>query len=55
MCVCVCVCACISATEIQTTGLISVKFGMRILLNAGKAQSWVSTPYPDPLQGTGGP
>jgi hypothetical protein len=45
---CVCVCACISAIEIQTTGLILVKFGMGILLNAGMVRSWDSTPYPDP-------
>ena len=28
-----CVCECVSAIEIQTTGLISVKFGMGILPN----------------------
>ncbi len=52
MCVCVCVCArvraCISAIEIQTTGPISIKCGMWILINAGKVRSWVATTYPDP-------
>ncbi len=43
-----CVCACISAIEIQTTGPISMKFGMGILLNTVKVRSCVATPYPDP-------
>jgi hypothetical protein len=43
-----CVCVCISAIEIQTTGPISMKFGMGILLNTGKVHSCVATPYPDP-------
>ncbi len=47
-----CVCGCISAIEIQTTALILMKFGMEILLNAGKVPRWVATPYPHP-QGLG--
>jgi len=42
----------ISGIEIQTTGLISMKFGMGILLNGGKVCSWDLTPYPNP-QGQG--
>jgi hypothetical protein len=42
----------VSAIEIQTTGPISMKFGMSILLNGGKVHSWDSTPYPNP-QGQG--
>jgi hypothetical protein len=42
------VCACISAIEIQTTAPILMKFGIEILLNAGKVPSWVATPYPHP-------
>ncbi len=38
---CVWVCGCVSAIEIQTTGLILMKFGMGILLNMGKVHSWV--------------
>ena len=45
---------CISAIEIQTTALILMKFGMAILLIAGKVPSWVATPYPHP-RGQGGP
>ncbi len=37
---------CVSAIEIQTTGPISMKFGMSILLNGGKVRSWDSTPTP---------
>ena len=48
------VCECISVIEIQTTALILMKFGMEILLNAGKVPIWVATPYPHP-QGQGGP
>ncbi len=33
---CVCVCVCVFGIEIQTTGLISMKFDMGILLNGGK-------------------
>jgi hypothetical protein len=43
-----CVCVCVSAIEIQTTALILMKFGMEILLNAGKVPSRVATPYPHP-------
>ena len=39
---------CVSAIEIQTTGPISMKFGMSILLNGGKVRSWDLTPYPSP-------
>ena len=42
-----CVCVCVSAIEIQTTGPISMKFGMGILLNGGKVYSWDSTAYPN--------
>ncbi len=35
---------CVSAIEIQTTGPISMTFGMGILLNGGKVHSWDSTP-----------
>ena len=45
---------CVYSAEIQTTGLISMKFGMGILLNGGKVCSWDLTPYPNP-QGQGGP
>ncbi len=45
---------CVSAIEIQTTGPISMKFGMSILLNGGKVRSWDLTPYPNP-RGQGGP
>ncbi len=45
---------CVSALEIQTTGPISMKFGMSILLNGGKVHSYDSTPYPNP-RGQGGP
>ncbi len=41
-------CACISAIEVQSTALILMKFGMEILLNAGKVPIWVATPYPHP-------
>ncbi len=44
----VCVCVYISAIEIQTTALILMKFGMEILLNAGKVPSRFATPYPHP-------
>ncbi len=37
---------CVSAMEIQTTGPISMKFGIRILLHGGKVCCWDSTPYP---------
>ncbi len=47
-------CVCVSAIEIQTTGAISIKFGMGMLLNMGKIHCWVATPYPYP-QGQGGP
>jgi hypothetical protein len=47
-------CVYISATEIQTTGLILMKFGMAILLNIGKVHSWVATPYPDTDGGLNG-
>ncbi len=43
---------CVYSIEIQTTGLISMKFGMGILLNGGKVCSWDLTPYPNP-QGQG--
>ena len=43
---------CVYSVEIQTTGLISMKFGMGILLNGGKVCSWDLTPYPNP-QGQG--
>ncbi len=36
-------CACISAIEIQTTVQILMKFGMEVLLNAGKVPGWVAT------------
>ncbi len=39
---------CVSAIEIQTTGQISMKFGMSILLIEGKVCSWDLTPYPNP-------
>ncbi len=45
---------CVSAIEIQTTGPISMKLSMSILLNGGKVRRWDSTPYPNPL-GQGGP
>jgi hypothetical protein len=45
---CVCVCVCVSAIEIQTTAPILMKFGIEILINAGKVPSWVATPYPHP-------
>ncbi len=45
---CVCVGAYISGIKIQTTGPISMKFGMGILLNGGKVHSWDSPPYPNP-------
>jgi hypothetical protein len=38
----------ISAIEIQTTALILMKFGMEILLIAGKVPSRVATPYSHP-------
>jgi hypothetical protein len=38
----------VSAIEIQTTGPISMKFGMGRLLNMGKVCSWVANPYPTP-------
>jgi hypothetical protein len=44
----------VSAIEIQTTGPISMKFSMSILLNVGKVCKWDLTPYPNPL-GQGGP
>ncbi len=47
-------CAYISAIEIQTSGLISVRFGMGIFLNVGKVRSWVATPFPKP-RGQGDP
>jgi len=47
-------CVCVSAIEIQTTGPISMKFGMGILLYGGKVCSWDSNPYPNP-QGQGDP
>ncbi len=47
-------CGCVSAIEIQTTRLISMKFGMGILLYGGKVHSWDLPPYPNP-QGQGGP
>jgi len=34
-------CVCV---YIRTTGPISMKFGMGILLNTGKVHSWVATP-----------
>ncbi len=43
---CVCVCVCVSTIEIQTTALILMKFGMEMLLNAGKVPSWVAYPHP---------
>ncbi len=47
---------CVSAIEILTTGPISMKFGMSILLNGGrgKVHSWDLTPYPNPWD-QGGP
>jgi hypothetical protein len=39
----------VSAIEIQTTGPISMKFSMSILLNVGKVRRWDLTPYPNPL------
>ncbi len=36
---------CVSAIEIQTTGPISMKFGMSILLNGGKVRRWDSKPH----------
>ncbi len=44
---CVCVCMYIWYRN-QTTGPISMKFGIRILLNGGKVCSRDSTPQPDP-------
>jgi hypothetical protein len=35
---------CVSAIEIQTTGPISMTFGMGIILNGGKVHSWDLTP-----------
>jgi hypothetical protein len=43
MCVCVCVCV-LSAIEIETAVLISMKFGKGILINTGKVCSWAATP-----------
>ncbi len=54
VCGCVYVYVCVSAIEIQTTELISMKFGIGILLNERKVCSWVATPYPYP-HGQGGP
>jgi hypothetical protein len=48
-CVFVCARVCISGIEIQTTGPISMKFGMGIHLNEGKVHTWDLTPYPPPL------
>ncbi len=47
-------CGCMSAIEIQTTGTISMKFGMGILLYRGKVRSWDLSPYPNPRD-QGGP
>ncbi len=44
---------CVSAIEIQTTGPISMKFGMSILLNGGRFIAGIQNPIPQP-PGSGG-